>query len=80
MESPSGIVPCYRGARFTRGSCGARPVTQGAVSVPTLSKGITMNNLLRTGIAGFAAWKWGGGLLGTIILFLIVYYLLGYLH
>ena len=36
-----------------------------------------MNNLIKTGIAGFAAWKWGGGLLGTIILFVIVYYLLG---
>ena len=36
-----------------------------------------MNKLIQTGIAGFAAWKWGGGLIGTIILFLIVYYLLG---
>ncbi len=42
-------------------------------------KGIPMNQLIRTGIAGFAAWKWGGGLLGAIVLFLIVYYLLGYL-
>ena len=39
-----------------------------------------MNRLIRTGIAGFAAWKWGGGLFGAIILFIIVYYLLGYLH
>jgi hypothetical protein len=39
-----------------------------------------MNNLLRGGIAGFAAWKWGGGCFGTIILFLIVFWLLGYLH
>jgi hypothetical protein len=37
-----------------------------------------MNNLLRGGIAGFAAWKWGGGCFGTIILFLIVYWLLGH--
>lgn len=36
-----------------------------------------MNRLIRTGIAGFAAWKWGGGLFGTIILFLIVFYFLG---
>lgn len=36
-----------------------------------------MNRLLKTGIAGFAAWKWGGGLIGTIILFLIVFWLLG---
>ena len=37
-----------------------------------------MNNLLKTGIAGYAAWKWGGGgLLGALILFAIVYFLLG---
>ena len=38
-----------------------------------------MNKLIRTGIAGFAAYKWGGGLIGGIILFLIIFYLLGYL-
>ena len=38
-----------------------------------------MNRLVRTGIAGFAAWKWGGGLIGGILLFLIVFYLLGLL-
>ena len=38
-----------------------------------------MNKLARTGIAGFAAWKWGGGLIGTILLFLLVFLLLGYL-
>lgn len=38
-----------------------------------------MNRLIKTGIAGFAAWKWGGGLFGGIILFVIVFYLLGYL-
>lgn len=32
--------------------------------------------LLRTGIAGFAAWKWGGGCFGTIIVFVLVYFLL----
>jgi uncharacterized membrane protein YdcZ (DUF606 family) len=36
-----------------------------------------MNRLIRTGIAGFAAWKWGGGLLGAVVLFVIVFYLLG---
>ncbi len=38
-----------------------------------------MNRLIRGGIAGFAAYKWGGGILGTIVVFLIVFYLLGYL-
>lgn len=38
-----------------------------------------MNRLIRTGIAGFAAWKLGGGLFGAIIVFVIIFYLLGYL-
>jgi hypothetical protein len=36
-----------------------------------------MNKLIKTGIAGFAAWKWGGGIFGAIILFVIIYFLLG---
>lgn len=33
--------------------------------------------LLRSGLAAAAAWKWGGGILGTIIVFLLAYWLLG---
>jgi hypothetical protein len=33
--------------------------------------------MLRTGIAGFAAWKWGGGLIGAVLLFVLIYFLLG---
>lgn len=36
-----------------------------------------MRDWLRTIIAGAAAWKWGGGCLGTVIVFIIVYWLLG---
>lgn len=36
-----------------------------------------MNRMLKTGIAGFAAWKWGGGIIGAVVLFVIVFYLLG---
>lgn len=36
-------------------------------------------SFIRTILAGIAAWKWGGGCLGTIIVFLIAYWLLGYL-
>ncbi len=36
-----------------------------------------MADLMRAGIAGIAAWKLGGGCLGTIIVFLLVYWLLG---
>lgn len=37
-----------------------------------------MSNLIRGALAGAAAWKLGGGCLGTIIVFLIVFWLLGY--
>ena len=40
-------------------------------------KGVTTMGLLRGGLAGLGAWKWGGGLFGTIIVFLILYWLLG---
>ncbi|AEW03445.1 hypothetical protein Niako_7229 [Niastella koreensis GR20-10] len=35
-----------------------------------------MRDWLRDLIAGYAAWKWGGGCLGTIIVFMLVYWLL----
>ena len=34
-------------------------------------------SFLRGLVAGVAAWKWGGGCFGTIILFVILYWLLG---
>ncbi len=36
-----------------------------------------MQNWLRTLIAGGVAYKWGGGCLGTVGIFLVVYWLLG---
>lgn len=36
-----------------------------------------MNGMLKTGIAGFAAWKWGGGIFGAIIIFVLIFWLLG---
>ena len=53
-------------------------VTRGGFSVSLPRRRSTVNKLVKTGIAGFAAWKWGGGLIGTIILFMIVYWLLGH--
>ncbi len=35
-----------------------------------------MGDFLKTVLAGAAAWKWGGGCLGTIIVFLLAYWLL----
>jgi hypothetical protein len=37
----------------------------------------TMQNWLRALIAGYGAKKFGGGCLGTILVFVIIYYLLG---
>ncbi len=39
-----------------------------------------MRGFLRTLLAGYAGWKWGGGCLGFIAVFAVVYYLLGYAH
>jgi uncharacterized membrane protein YdcZ (DUF606 family) len=37
-----------------------------------------MRDWLRTMIAGYAAYKWGGGCLGAVVVFAIVYFLLGH--
>lgn len=36
-----------------------------------------MSKLFKGLVAGAAAWKWGGGCFGTILVFVIVYWLLG---
>jgi hypothetical protein len=36
-----------------------------------------MNDLLRGALAGAAAWKFGGGIISTILIFLAVFWLLG---
>lgn len=38
-----------------------------------------MNGFFKTLIAGYGAKKLGGGCLGTIVVFVIIYFLLGYL-
>ena len=40
--------------------------------------GFHMEGPLRGCLAGAAAWKWGGGCLSTILIFVIVYLLLGH--
>ncbi len=37
-----------------------------------------MNNIFKTLIAGYGANKLGGGCLGTIVVFVLIYFLLGY--
>jgi hypothetical protein len=39
-----------------------------------------MEGPLRGCLAGAASWKWGGGCLSTIIIFIIVYILLGHVR
>lgn len=38
-----------------------------------------MNGFFKTLIAGYGAKKLGGGCLGTIVVFIIIYFLLGFL-
>jgi hypothetical protein len=47
-------------------------------AVNFIIKSTVMQNWLRTILAGAAAWKWGGGCVGTILLFLLFYWLLGH--
>ncbi len=42
--------------------------------------GKQMEGPLRSIVAGVAAWKLGGGCLSTIVIFLIVFYLLGFVN
>ncbi|MFV8756335.1 hypothetical protein ACNOYE_37790 [Nannocystaceae bacterium ST9] len=37
-----------------------------------------MSKLLRGGVAGVAAWKLGGGVLGTLVLFIFLWWALAY--
>jgi hypothetical protein len=34
--------------------------------------------LLRGGLAGAGAWMWGGGIISTIVIFVVLYWLLGF--
>jgi hypothetical protein len=38
-----------------------------------------MRDLIRGTIAGIAAWKLGGGCITTILIFLLIFWLLGYI-
>lgn len=37
-----------------------------------------MNNFFRSLLAGYGAYKWGGGCVGTVLVFLLIYWALGY--
>jgi len=46
--------------------------------ISSLSNSVYMQNWLRALIAGYGAKKLGGGCFGTIIVFVIIYWLLGH--
>jgi hypothetical protein len=37
-----------------------------------------MSKLLRGAVAGLAAWKLGGGIVGTILIFILLWWILGH--
>jgi hypothetical protein len=50
----------------------------GIIFLPYNAKLYYMRDWLRTLIAGYGAYKWGGGCVGTILVFIIIYWLLGH--
>ena len=52
-------------------------IDHGLPSLPHLPTPTPMNKLFRGLLAGGAAYKWGGGCFGTVLIFIIVYMLLG---
>lgn len=61
------------------GAHSSRERTGAGASLPAVRRVQAMSKLIRGGLAGVAAWKWGGGIIGTILVFLIVFWLLGLL-
>lgn len=55
----------------------ARPIEYKGVQLIHSLTSFSMNNMFRGLLAGGAAYKWGGGCFGTVLIFVIVYFLLG---
>jgi hypothetical protein len=36
-----------------------------------------MNSFFKTLLAGLGAYKWGSGIIGTLLVFIVIYFLLG---
>jgi hypothetical protein len=49
-------------------------------SIEVATGGAKMEGPLRGLLAGAAAWKFGGGCISTILIFIIVFWLLGYVN
>lgn len=61
----------------SQGMLVARPIGHHNVHLVNLLTPDPMNNMFRGLLAGGAAYKWGGGCFGTVLIFVIVYMLLG---
>lgn len=59
-----------------RGAVEIKPLSD-RYDVLTENRIINMNNLFRGLIAGYGAYKLGGGCLGTIVVFIIIWLILG---
>jgi hypothetical protein len=55
----------------------AAPAAAAHAIARSLSRNDSMNNLLKTLIAGYGAKKLGGGCISTILIFIIIFWLLG---
>jgi hypothetical protein len=76
-DSPTAtVVLCHHAGRFIdrRATCSIRFLLTNI----HIEKNTLMNNMFRGLFAGAAAYKWGGGCFGTILIFVIVYMLLGH--
>jgi hypothetical protein len=60
------------------GRAGWLELTENA-GTPPVWENSTMNNLIRGGIAGLGCWKLGGGIITTILIFILFFWLLGHL-
>jgi hypothetical protein len=60
--------------------CGGKPLITSRFFQTDRPGSKTMEGPLRGLLAGAAAWKFGGGCISTILIFIIVFWLLGYVH
>jgi hypothetical protein len=56
----------------------AKRTRRSGVRAKSGQTGMTMSKLLRGAVAGAGAWKLGGGFIGTVLLFILLWVVLGY--
>ena len=66
-----------RCGQLTQPHSTAAPAAAANAIARSLSRNDPMNNLLKTLIAGYGAKKLGGGCISTILIFMIIFWLLG---